>query len=178
AGMMGAVSTGVGTRRDNRAIMVRTSSAESRINAYIAPCRCVLDESDGNLAVWLNDARQGNTIHATELRWFLFDADSGTYSVYFVAFPDSWTQAAKDTEDHVYPINSNWFKVLQTYQSAGWTCSIPLVDGLNSITVTKDVSNSALDSTHFAFDLAFQTSSGSITSSLSSTIYAHRLPAS
>ena len=175
SGMMDAVSIGVSTRRDSRATMVGASAAASRLSAYIAPSRCLLSAGGSDLALWLDDSRESDTIHATEIRWLLFDSGAGEISVHFVSFPSEWSQAAKDLEDNEYASDSNWNSVLAYYQSRGWTVAMPLVDGLDSISISTDKPG-ALDSRHVIFNLGFQTGEGTFDVTASATISIHHQP--
>jgi hypothetical protein len=176
-GMMSAVSTGVSTRRDTRSTMVGANAAATRIGAYIAPSRCILDAGSVGLVIWLNDDRESETVHATELRWMFFNADTGTLDVCFVHFPDAWSQAAKDLEDNEYTKDANWQAILSTYMSKGWIASVPLVDRLTGITVTTDQVD-PLAAQHLTINLAFQTTAGAMDVPVSSTIRLHQPPSS
>ena len=177
SGMMSAVITGVSTRRDNRSLMIRANAAQTRLAAYIAPSRSVLDATDSDLVLWLEDARESGTVHATEIRWLKFDAIEGTIDVYFVDFPDSWQQTAKDLADRQYAADANWKMVLDAYQSNGWISTLCLVDGLEGVTVRTDADN-ALDSRHVGYELNFWTSNGSLSTQVSATVRLHRPPVS
>lgn len=177
AGMLGAVSTGVGTRRDTRTVMVLANAAQSRLSAYVAPSQCILatDASGSDLVVWLNDSRQSGTVHATEIRWLLFDADAGTISVHYVDFPDEWTQAAKDIEDLEFASNTDWNLVLGHYQAKGQIASQPLIDGLQSLALSTDQAM-AQTSRHVNYQLRFRTDSGQMAIAVTATIRQHTAP--
>jgi hypothetical protein len=176
-GMMNAVTAGVTTRRDNRSTMVGASAAATRIGAYIAPSRCLLDVEKDGLVIWLNDERQSDTVHATELRWMLYNGADGTLDVYFVSFPDGWSQAAKDLEDMECAKDANWAAILSTYDGKGWIASVPLVDRLGGINVSADRAD-ALSAQHVSINLALQTTTGTLDVPVSSTIRMHRPPSS
>ena len=167
--MMGAVTAGVSTRRDNRSTMVRAAAAATRLSAYVAPSRCLLAVDGSDVALWLNDRRESETVHATEIRWLVFDPADATYEVYIVAFPESWTQAAKDLEDKEYLLGTNWMQ--------GWTASLPLVDGVDGVSVTTDAV-SALNAEHINFNVSFQTSEGAADVWIPATIRLHQAPSS
>jgi prepilin-type N-terminal cleavage/methylation domain-containing protein len=177
SGMMHAVTTGVVTRRDNRSTMVGANAAAMRLSGYIAPARCILDLDGRDLVIWLNDARSGGTVHATEVRWLLFDADAGTIDVYFVDFPDGWSQAACDLADNEYRMDANWATVLSSYQSKGWITSMSLVDELDDMAITLDQVQ-PLDARHVNFDLSFQTSEAAVDVLVAATIRLHQPPSS
>lgn len=175
AGMLGAVAAGVGSRRDSRTVMVLANASESRLSAYIAPSRCILSASGTDLTLWLNDARAGETVHATEIRWLLFDAATGEIDVHFVHFPDSWTQTAKDLEDQEYPATTNWSTVLAAYQAAGWTDSRTLVDRVAGVDVSID-NAAATDARHVEYALTFDADTLSVPVSVAATIRLHDKP--
>jgi len=169
AAMLGAVSSGIGVRRDNRAVMVLSNAAQSRLSAYIAPSSCVLSIDGPNLVLWLGDSRQSGTVHATELRWFLFDSTLGVLNVLYVDFPDEWSQAACDLEDNEYPSTTDWMSVLAEYQAAGWIVSQSLVDNLDSLAISTDLPV-VIDSRHIFFELGFSTDAGTVSTTAASTI--------
>lgn len=175
--MLGAVTSGVGARRDSRAIMVLAHAAQSRLSAYIAPSRCLLQHDGANLVIWLNDNRAGDTVHATEVRWLLFDPSTGVIKVHYVSFPPSWSQSACDLEDHVFSADSNWLAVLAEYRSKGWTASLPLVDTLETAAVTID-QPTVIESRHVLHQLTFRTEGASGPITAASTIRQQLVPSS
>jgi prepilin-type N-terminal cleavage/methylation domain-containing protein len=177
SGMMSAVTAGVSTRRDNRSTMVGASAAAARLSAYVAPSRCILGIVGSDLVLWHADSRESGTVHATEIRWLVFDAVEETYDVRFVSFPAEWSQAAKDLEDNEYTLSTNWMSVLSTYQSKGWIASMPLVDGLASVAIATDAVD-PLDSRHVNFRLGFATTEGAMNVNVASTIRFHQTPSS
>lgn len=177
AGMLGAVSSGVGTRRDSRTIMVLSNNAESRFSAYIAPSRCVLAAGGGDLTLWLNDSRQSNSVHASEIRWLVYDSNAGAIDVYYVHFPDAWTKAAKDLADNEYPMNTNWSLVLTAYEASGWILHETLVDSLQSVALTLDAA-APMDCRHLNYQLAFRANAGpAVPVLVAATIREHVKPA-
>jgi hypothetical protein len=177
SGMMHAVTTGVVTRRDSRSTMVGANTAAARLGAYIAPARCLLDVDGPDVVVWLNDARESGTVHATEIRWLLFDTDAGTIDVHFVDFPDGWSRSARDLEDQEYSSGTNWSTVLSSYQGKNWTSSITLVDGLDAVGVIRDETD-PIDARHLMYELSFETSDGTMDIDVAATIRMHQPPSS
>ena len=175
SGMMGAVTTGVSTRKDTRTVMVRANAAATRLAAYIAPSRCVLDAADGVLVLWLDDARESGTVHATEVRWLLFDAESGAIEAHLVSFPEEWSQAARDLEDTEHPATSDWLDVLTDFRTKGWTASMPIVDGLDAVTIQSDDAE-PLAARHVSLQLAFETTTAAQPVMVTSTIRLHQPP--
>lgn len=175
SGMLAAVSQGVVSRQDNRAIMVRVHAAQSRLAAYINPSRCLLDATATDLVIWLDDARESGTVHATEIRWLRYDATDGAIDVFWVHFPDAWTQVAKDLADLEYAPAQDWNAVFDYYQSNGWMLSLRLVDGLEWAVVSID-QGTALESRQVQFDLATQTHDQPLVQRVTSTIAIHQPP--
>jgi hypothetical protein len=137
-------------------VIVRAHAAASRLSAYIAPSRCILAVNGPNVTLWFNDSRQSGTVHATELRWLIFDADAGELVVRYVRCPEGWSKAACDLDDDEYPSNSDWSAVLATYQAKGMVASRTLVDGLESIAVLTETVNPRTSKV-ISYDLGFET---------------------
>lgn len=156
AGMMAAVSSDVGSRRDTRSVMVRANAAQSRLSAYILPARAFLEHSTDHLVIWLNDSRASDSAHASEVRWVMFDSTSGAIDVVYISFPNNWTQSQIDLADTEYTANSNWLMVLRDFEMRDLANSIRLVDGLADCRITLDNDPSALASRLAGFELEFQ----------------------
>ena len=103
--MVSAVSVGELSRRDNRGYIVRTYAAKSRLSAYVARSLAVLDVNGSDAVIWLNDWRGGGRVHATEIRWFIYDSPTNSMKVYYVDFPDSWN--AHDSLGEAYLAHGN-----------------------------------------------------------------------
>lgn len=175
--MLSAVTTGVSTRQDNRSVMVRANAAANRLGAYVAPSRSMLAAGPTDLVVWFADSRESDTVHATEIRWLKFDAVENEMVVYYVQFPALWTQTAKDLADTEYVMTSDWDDVLATFEASGWVVSMPLVDGIDGVTITLNDAN-AMDAQQVSFLLDFQTTDGSIDVGVASTLVYHDPPSS
>ncbi|MCI0631388.1 MAG: hypothetical protein L0Y44_12130 [Phycisphaerales bacterium] len=175
AGMLGAVTSGVGTRRDTRAVMILANAAQSRLSAYIAPARCLLAADGANLTLWLTDARESGTVHATEVRWLIVDEAAGTLDVSYVHFPDAWIQAAKDLEDHEFPASTDWNLVLTLYQTSGWIAQQSLIDDLDGAQLDLDQSL-PINSRCANYQLQFRTDMGRVPITVASTIRKHVAP--
>jgi hypothetical protein len=177
SGMMAAVSVGVNSSRDNRSTMVAANSAAARLDAYIAPARCLLTATDSDLVLWLNDRRESETVHATELRWLIYDNVKGTLDVWYVDFPAGWSQAACDLADLEYDTGTNWDDVLTYYLTQGWISSLTIIDGLANLSVTLD-QPVVTDARHAWFAMEFTTTQGTMTICASATLRLHRTPTS
>lgn len=175
AGMLGAVSSGVGTRKDNREVMVRGHAAQCRLAAYLAVSRCVLACTGSDTTIWLADSRQSGTVHASEVRWLRFNSATGELIVEFVDFPAGWTRTACELADNEYASNTNWETVRAYYSSKGLLTSRALVDDLQSVSVRKDQTN-AMAARHVTFDLEFAGEDASVSVLVSGTIQNHAAP--
>jgi hypothetical protein len=159
AGMMGAVSTGLSSHQDMRAVMIRANAAQSRLSAYITPSRCLLGASATGLTIWLDDSRESNTVHASEVRWLRFDASAGAIVLSYVKFPDAWSQTARDLADGEHAASSDWDALLSMCEGKGLISSLQLVDGLADLAV--QIPTAAQSAKHVTFDLDFNTGAGS-----------------
>ena len=178
AGMISVVTVGVDMRRDTRTIMVRGATTQSRLSAYIAPSRCFLAKDSTGFVIWLNDTRQSDTIHATEVRWLAYDADQRTLVARYVEFPSEWSQAACDMADLEYPVTSNWAKVLEAYQAAGHVGAMTLIDELDGGAVALDQTD-PLDARYVKLDLTFTATDGEpVDLTVASAIRLHLQPTS
>ncbi|MHC4908276.1 MAG: prepilin-type N-terminal cleavage/methylation domain-containing protein [Planctomycetota bacterium] len=136
--MMAAVTSGVIDNRDQRSVMVRANAAQSRLAAYISPSLCILGSVDGVITLWFQDSRESRTVHATELRWLVFDDMDNVLYVHKVEFPAAWTETSKNLIDTECAPESDWEAIMTTYAAKGWTVSTPIIDGLEGLTVTTD----------------------------------------
>jgi type II secretory pathway pseudopilin PulG len=173
--MLGAVSTGAGSRRDNRSAMVQAAAARSRLGAYIAPARCVLGVSGSNLALWLDDSRESGTVHGSEIRWLRFDTATSTVSVSYVRFPDGWSQAAQNLADDEHAAASNWDTVLASYTAQGHIDTLTLMDRVDSVDIQLDDTD-AQDARHLIFQLGLATDAGSLIVCVPATVSQHQQP--
>lgn len=174
-GMLGAVSTGVESSRSARSVMILANAAASRLSAYITPSRCILGVDGSNVTLWFDDSRESATVHATEVRWLVFDADAGEYSVHYVQFPSSWTKAACELADNEHPADSNWSAVLAAYTAKGWIASRALVDQLASVNITVD-GNTAQNSRVLSIEFGFETETSAASVTMASSLTQHTAP--
>lgn len=133
--MMAAVSDELASNQGTRSSLIRAGLAQSRLSSYIARSHCVLDLDDTSLTLWLEDSRDGNTVHASEIRWIVLNEDTKVLESHFVCFPDNWSEAATLQADTEYTTasNINWSMVLKSFQDRGLSCSLPLVEGIVSM---------------------------------------------
>lgn len=176
AGMLGAVSAGVGTRKDSREIMVLAHAAQCRLSAYLATSRCVLGVSGGDVTLWLDDSRESLTVHASEIRWLSYNADAGEMVVEFVDFPATWTPTACELADREFASSTDWSTVRAYYAGKGLLASRALVDHLAGVAVQHDAKQPQ-EARHVAFNLDFQGDHSAVTVQVSGTIQSYLPPA-
>ncbi|MHC4108608.1 MAG: hypothetical protein ACYSTY_11030 [Planctomycetota bacterium] len=175
AAMLGAVTSGVGTRRDSRALMVRANTAQARLAGYITPCRSLLAADGSGAVLWLDDARESDSVHASEIRWLLYDSAAGTLDVLFVSFPAGWSDVERLMADQAYPPTADWDAVRAEYDGNGWLTRVTLVDGIASFSAGTD-QPAALASRHVTFDLDFRVDETTAAVRLFETIRVHQPP--
>ncbi len=163
AAAIGAMANAVGKseslRRDNRGAIVRTFAARTRLSAYVTSSRCILEVGSSDAVIWVNDWRSSGTVHATEIRWIVFDNADKSIDVYYVDFPDAWNELQQAVEDSEYSTGQDWSAVLSSYMASGYVSNLTLVDGVNSMAVTTN-QPAAIDSTSITFDIEFLTEVG------------------
>jgi len=174
-GMLTSVAMGQSLRRDNRAFIVRTHALKARLSAYIAPSRSFLMCNGTDLVLWFNDARASDSVHASEVRWLIFDSINGKLEVHYVSFPDDWTEVAKALEDLEYPSDANWPAVRSAYEANDLIAKYTLLDGLASVWITTDKA-APVDSRQVVYDLGFETEGEALPQTISATIFRHLPP--
>ena len=137
----------------------------------------MLEVGTTDAVVWVNDWRDSGTIHATEIRWIVFDNADRSIDVYYVDFPDEWNDVQQAIEDTEYSSSEDWSAVLSSYTASGYISHITLVDGVDSLAITMDQPD-ALDSTSITFGIGFFTETGGDTldRDVTITILRHQPP--
>jgi hypothetical protein len=176
-GMLGAVTSGVETRADTRSIMLSCSAAQQRLGAYICPARCILGKTDSSLAVWFNDDRATETVHASEIRWLRWNDATGNLSVYLVVLPEEWTDIEQEIADLEYSEAADWEAVFADYSSQGYVKEVPLCDGLDSVTIDIDTKNPMV-ARQVSFTLGYEANTGTQSVRTFSSIRQLRTPKS
>lgn len=176
ATLLGAVASGVDTKRDVRSQIVRANVAQSRLGAYLIPARAILHASNTDIVVWYRDSRESNSVHGSEIRWLKFDPGTSTVTVHFVRFPQGWTETQKLMQDREHPKNSNWVFELMVYTAFGLIDTVTLVDGVTGMQVHTD-QPAAMDSRHITIRLTLDGSGGDTTSMIAATLLRHHPPA-
>jgi hypothetical protein len=176
ASMMAAATNSLTTKDDGRQTAILLATTQVRLGAYIAPARCILDKSNTYLTIWTDDSRESNTVHSSEIRWIRFDPTSNLLSVFFVDFPEEWSQSMIDAADVECNESTDYESLLLGFQSDDLVDSIPLVDAMASCTFWTNDSN-PLDATRVCVRFSFSSSSGETSDSLvDETIRVHISP--
>jgi type II secretory pathway pseudopilin PulG len=176
ASMMAAASNSLSSKDDGRQSAIRLATTQVRLGAYIAPSRCILDKSNTHLTLWLEDSRENNTVHASEIRWLSFDENKKILAVDFVDFPDDWSQSMIDSADVACTPSTNYEALLAGLRADDIIESVPLIDLVESCNFWTN-NNDPLSATHvcvrFAFSSEFGITNGSI---IDETIRIHQPP--
>jgi len=175
ATMMTVLGSDASMQYDLRSVLVRSSAAQSRLSAYIAPARCLLVAEKGSLVLWFDDARDSNTIHASELRWITHDPDTRSVNVEFVSFPISWSQSACALADTEYGPSANWLAVRDEFDARGLLVNAPLIDDVETVDFKPD-DTPPVDAHVVETELAMVTSANPIQITLSESIRMHHPP--
>ena len=130
--MMVSAANSLSSKDDGRSSAIRLATTKIRLGAYIAPSLCVLDKSTDQIVLWFDDSRESSTVHASEIRWIVFDDETKTLSVMFVDFPDSWTQAMVDAADIECTTLTNYDSLLSMFYSSDLITTVPLVDSMET----------------------------------------------
>lgn len=174
-GMMAAVSNGIMARAETRSVLVRTSAGQARLAAYIAPARCLLEARDAALVLWLEDSRESDTVHATEIRWLHYDEPEGALRLSFIEFPTWWSETARLMADAEHDVGSDWDAVLASYANPGYVTSLVLLDGLSDLSVRTGVPD-PLTARSIHLVASFASGEGTIPMALGDTIRHHDPP--
>ena len=146
--MMAAVTDEVSSHQETRSSLIRAGLAQSRLSSYIARSHCVLDLDKENITLWLEDSRDGGSVHASEVRWIKLDPETGMLNVHFVCFPNDWSESARLLSDTEYTnaSSTNWDSVLNSFSNRGLICDLPLIEGIQDLEMSGNMSD-AIDVT-------------------------------
>lgn len=173
--MLDAVAVGTTRRGDIRSTLVVAGGISTRLNAYLTPSNALLDVAEDGFVLWFNDDRSSDTVHATELRWFEFDPDTGQFFVAWIAFPDTWTKVARDLADAEFAVGSDWDQVRRRYELEGHLIETPVAEGLTGLRVR--IPGDLTVAERLSMELDFETSAMPITLAPAFTIDSQRWPA-
>jgi hypothetical protein len=130
--LMAAASNSLSSRDDGRSTAIRLATMQIRLGAYIAPSLCVLDKSNDQITLWFEDSRTSKTVHASEVRWIIFDGETKTLSVKFVDFPNSWSQSMVDDADFECNSFTDYESILSTFESSQYITTVPLIESIET----------------------------------------------
>ncbi|MBI68832.1 MAG: hypothetical protein CMJ38_02205 [Phycisphaerae bacterium] len=129
--LMGAVTSGITSKEDGRQSSIRFSTLKTKMSAYVSPARCILDTSPSSATLWMNDSRESNTVHATEIRWIEFNPTLEQLEVSFVSFPEHWSEEMKSSNDTECNEHTNYAQLLSNFNAKGYITSLTLVDQIS-----------------------------------------------
>ena len=176
ASMMAAAANSLSSRDDGRQSAIRLATMQVRLGAYIAPARCILEKDNGLIVLWLEDSRESNTVHSTEIRWIQFDDSTNELSVKFVDFPDEWSHSMVDAADLECNNLTDYYLLLDSFEASNLIDSIPLVDSINSCNFWINNVN-PIDATHISIRFSLESESEKTKDSIiDETIRLHQPP--
>lgn len=135
--MLTGVAQSVETERGRRESMIRAQAIGVRLSAYVTPSLYFLDVGPDYFVVWLEDIRDGGTVHATEVRWIDFDDVTGDVRVQYIEFPPGMPQIERDIYDVVLPKSSDWWAELAVYRGLGYVGETRMCDGVAAFTTVR-----------------------------------------
>ncbi|MAT82400.1 MAG: hypothetical protein CMJ29_12250 [Phycisphaerae bacterium] len=140
--MMAAVTDEVSSNQETRSSLIRSGLAQSRLSSYIARSHCVLDMTEDSITLWLEDSRDGGSVHASEVRWIHLDQD-GTLQVHFICFPTDWSESARLLSDTEYlnAAGTNWNAVRTSFDNRGLICRLPIIEGIDQLELSGNALN-------------------------------------
>ncbi|MBL1216867.1 MAG: hypothetical protein D8M59_05165 [Planctomycetes bacterium] len=122
-----------------REFVVRSQALSVRLSSYILPSLCILETGASTMVLWLDDSTASETVHVSELRWVDHDPVSKTVRLYYISFPDTWSEAERSLYDIELPAASDWWAVLDSYKTLGYIESTRLSDAVTSFTIERSV---------------------------------------
>lgn len=141
-GMVTAVARATELDRHTRETVVRSQAASVRLSSYVTPSRCILAHTSDSLVIWLDDSRESETVHATEVRWIKHNLTTDTIELHYIKFPESMSQIERDLLDTVLPVaTTDWWATLASFESLTYTDMVRLCDGVGTMQVDRDTSS-------------------------------------
>lgn len=174
--MLTGLAQSVDNARGRRESMIRGQAVGVRIGAYVTPSLYFLDIGADSLVLWIEDVRDGDTVHASEVRWIDYDASRRLIRVQYVQFPDGMPQIERDIYDAVLPLSSDWWAELATYKNLGYTAESRLCDGVESFNTARGAG--ALSQRVVTFNVTFDIEHGGQTYASSAVLRDWREPTS
>lgn len=177
AAMIGAFVQATEHDRQWREAMIRAQAINVRLASYVAPARYVLGTDEKGVALWLDDTRESDTVHATEIRWLVQDQASELVIAQMVKFPTEWDQAKRDAYDAEYPLETDWWSIRDSFKALGLIEETPLCDEVSGWTVENSESTDP-PLTLLTFSVQLTEDAGGQMVITSSSIRAYEEPAS
>lgn len=142
AAVMTTVARNISSDTDARSALQRSHSAYVRLRAYTEPALCLLQNEKGQgFAIWLDDAKQSNTVNLREMRAVWLDNKDGTITVERVVFPESWPAELQDDSDVALSSGANFLNEMLAQRQKGYTKSEVLCDEVAGAALEHDTSD-------------------------------------
>lgn len=117
-----AVSRGMTSMGEGRAVINRANLVQARLRAVTDTAWCILANDDKRgLAVWANDDNPNGRVNISELRVVWTNAGEGTVSVERVQFPSDWTAQQQSAADIVLTGADDYFGAMLVQRGLGLT---------------------------------------------------------
>jgi type II secretory pathway pseudopilin PulG len=176
ASMMAASTNSLTSKNDGRQSSIRLATTQARLSAYIAPSLCILDKGPSLLTLWLEDSRESNTVHVSEIRWIKFDEELNILTTEFVDFPDTWSQTMLDASDIECNALTDYEGLLAALRMDDLINSVTLIDGMDSCGFWMN-NSIPIDATRVCIRFSFESEYG-VTSDaiIDETIRIHQPP--
>ncbi len=157
--LMGAVTSGITSKEDGRQSSIRLSTLKTRLSAYVSPARCVLASTPTTFTLWMNDQRESNTVHASEVRWVAFNPDKELIEVSFVSFPSNWDEETTTRNDIECDDSTDFNQLRNTFDAMGFVTSITAADQIKECQLWFNKDN-PIETTMISFEFKLSSTLG------------------
>ncbi len=136
-GMTSALTDGIMDQHDTRASVLRAGVSQSRVSAYIARSRCLLDLEEDRIVLWLEDADGDEAVDGVEVRWLEWNPSRKTVTISWFADPGEILE-----EPFADLANTDWWAQQQAYgrMSSLQSGSLDLAGGITGWVFDADLS--------------------------------------
>lgn len=127
---------------DARSALQRAHAAYVRLRAYTDPGLCLLQhDPDRGFAVWLDDAKAGNSVNLLELRAVWLDNTDSTVTIERVEFPEAWDDDLKDDNNVELSAGADFLSEMLAQRDKGYTKTEVLSDRTLAATLAHDAAS-------------------------------------
>lgn len=133
------VARSLSAQTDSRSALQRAHAAYVRLRAYCEPGLCLLqhDPSRG-FAIWLDDAKQSETVNLREMRAVWLNRDDGMIAIERVVFPEAWPVELQDSFDLQISSGADFLLEMEIQRALGYTQTEILCDGVVAASLQHD----------------------------------------